>query len=62
LQIGTEALSGVVGAAKWKYRLGNTLSGRRPSVPISALSLMCVARRRGRFVTGCLCRARIELG
>jgi ubiquinone/menaquinone biosynthesis C-methylase UbiE len=46
-QIGAEALSGVVGAAKWKYRLGNMLSGRRPSAPTSALSLMCVARRRG---------------
>ena len=46
-QIGAEALSGVVGAAKWKYRLGNMLSGRRPSAPTSALSSMCVARRRG---------------
>ncbi|WP_431130662.1 hypothetical protein [Variovorax paradoxus] len=47
LQIGAEALSGVVGAATWKYRLGNTLSGRRPSVPTIALSMMCVTRRRG---------------
>ncbi|MET3917010.1 SAM-dependent methyltransferase [Variovorax sp. OAS795] len=46
-QIGAEALSGQVGAAQWKYRLGNMLSGRRPSSPSSALSLMCVARRRG---------------
>ena len=46
-QIGAEALSGVVGAVKWKYRLGNMLSGRRASSPTSALLLMCVARRRG---------------
>ena len=45
-QIGAEALSGVVGAAKWKYRLGNMLSGRRASSPTSALSLMCVAKCR----------------
>lgn len=46
-QIGADALRGVVGPAQWKYRLGNVLSGRRPSSPTSALSLMCVARRRG---------------
>jgi len=45
-RIGAEALSGVVGPAQWKYRIGNMLSGRRPSSPTSALSLMCVATRR----------------
>lgn len=45
-QIGAEALQGEVGPAQWKYRVGNALSGRRPSSPTSALSLMCVATRR----------------
>jgi SAM-dependent methyltransferase len=46
-QIGAEALSGVVGPAQLKYRIGNVLSGRQPSAATSALSLMCVATRRG---------------
>jgi ubiquinone/menaquinone biosynthesis C-methylase UbiE len=44
-QVGADALEGVVGPAQWKYRLGNLLSGRDPSAPTSALSLMCVARK-----------------
>lgn len=44
-QIGADALKGIVGPAQLKYRLGNILSGRSPSVSTSALSLMCIARR-----------------
>ncbi len=44
-QVGAEALKGVVGPAEFKYRLGNVLSGRKPTAHTSALSLMCVARR-----------------
>lgn len=44
-QVGASALRGVVGPAQWKYRIGNVLSGRRPSARSSALSLMCIARR-----------------
>lgn len=46
-EIGAEALQGDWGKAEWKYRVGNLLSGRNPSAPTSALSLMCVARRTG---------------
>jgi len=28
-----------------EYRMGNLLSGRRPSAAASALSLMCIAKR-----------------
>ncbi|SOD28133.1 Methyltransferase domain-containing protein [Variovorax sp. YR752] len=45
-QIGAQALAGDVGPAQWKYRMGNVLSGRDPKAPASALSLMCVARRK----------------
>lgn len=44
-QVGEEALAGTAGPAAWKYRVGNILSGRDPSAPTSALSLMCVARK-----------------
>lgn len=44
-QVGAQALSGSVGPAQWKYRMGNVLSGRDPAAPGSALSLMCIARR-----------------
>lgn len=45
-QVGADALRGVVGPSQWKYRLGHLLSGRNPAAPTSALSLMCIARRR----------------
>ncbi|MEI6946668.1 class I SAM-dependent methyltransferase [Paraflavisolibacter sp. H34] len=44
--VGKEVLQGVKGKAEFKYRLGNLLSGRNPSSDASALSLMCVARRK----------------
>lgn len=44
-QIGAQALTGNVGPAQWKYRMGNRLSGRDPAAAASALSLMCIARR-----------------
>jgi hypothetical protein len=39
-------LQGQHGTAEWKYRTANLLSGRHPAARTSALSLMCVARRR----------------
>jgi ubiquinone/menaquinone biosynthesis C-methylase UbiE len=44
---GAEVLSGVMGKADMKYRLVNILSGRKPASKTSALSLMCVATKRG---------------
>lgn len=46
-QIGADALSGKVGPAEWKYRLGNLFSGRMPGAATSALSLMCIAKKQG---------------
>ncbi len=45
-ELGEEVLTGKKGRAEFKYRLGNWLSGRNPNADKSALSLMCVARRR----------------
>lgn len=45
-QLGAEVLAGRHGPAEFKYRLGSLLSGRDPAAPESALSLMCVARKR----------------
>jgi ubiquinone/menaquinone biosynthesis C-methylase UbiE len=45
-EVGAEALEGVMGKAEWKYRLGNILSGRNPNADTSALSLMCVSKKR----------------
>lgn len=45
-EAGAEALQGVKGKAEWKYRLGNILSGRNPNAATSALSLMCVAKKK----------------
>ena len=44
-QLGAEVLEGQRGKAKLKYRIGNILSGRNPNSDISALTLMCVARK-----------------
>jgi ubiquinone/menaquinone biosynthesis C-methylase UbiE len=44
-QVGAGALLGDKGKAELKYRLGNLLSGRNPSLDKSALTLMCVARK-----------------
>jgi ubiquinone/menaquinone biosynthesis C-methylase UbiE len=43
--IGEEVLQGVSGKADFKYVLGNILSGRNPSSPKSALTLMCIAKK-----------------
>lgn len=43
---GAEVLKGEKGKADFKYRLGSILSGRNPEADTSALSLMCVAKRR----------------
>lgn len=45
-QLGAEVLDGHHGVAEWKYRIGSLLSGRHPDAAHSALSLMCVARKR----------------
>jgi len=45
-QLGAEVLKGQHGPAELKYRLGSLLSGRDPQAPHSALSLMCVARKK----------------
>lgn len=45
-EVGAEVLKGNMGKAEWKYKLGNVLSGRRPSAATSALSLMCVAKKK----------------
>lgn len=44
--VGAEVLTGVRGKAELKYRLGNLLSGRNPASEGSALTLMCVARKK----------------
>ncbi|WP_439882587.1 class I SAM-dependent methyltransferase [Pontibacter sp. MBLB2868] len=44
--LGAEVLQGNKGRAELKYRIGNLLSGRNPSADTSALSLMCVAKRK----------------
>ncbi|WP_247237860.1 class I SAM-dependent methyltransferase [Telluribacter sp. SYSU D00476] len=44
--LGAEIMQGNVGRAAFKYRLGNLLSGRHPDAKTSALSLMCVARKK----------------
>ncbi|WP_295773568.1 class I SAM-dependent methyltransferase [uncultured Mucilaginibacter sp.] len=43
--LGREVLEGKTGKAEFKYRLGHVLSGRNPSSPNSALTLMCVAKK-----------------
>lgn len=45
-KLGAEVLQGQIGKAEFKYRIGNILSGRNPDADISALSLMCVARKK----------------
>ena len=45
--VGADALKGIKGKADLKYRLGNLLSGRNPSSSKSALTLMCVAKKKG---------------
>ncbi|QJD96962.1 class I SAM-dependent methyltransferase [Mucilaginibacter robiniae] len=44
--LGEEVLQGNIGNPEMKYKIGNILSGRNPSLPSSALSLMCVAKRK----------------
>lgn len=44
--LGSEVLKGYKGKAELKYRIGNILSGRNPNADTSALSLMCVARKK----------------
>lgn len=43
--LGKEVLEGKTGPVEFKYKLGNFLSGRKPSAKESALSLMCVAKK-----------------
>ncbi|WP_210463517.1 MULTISPECIES: class I SAM-dependent methyltransferase [Rufibacter] len=45
-ELGAEVLQGQKGKASLKYRLGNILSGRDPNADASALSLMCVAKKK----------------
>ena len=45
-QVGAQVLDGEHGPAELKYCIGNLLSGRHPKAAHSALSLMCVARKR----------------
>jgi ubiquinone/menaquinone biosynthesis C-methylase UbiE len=45
-QLGAQVLQGQKGKAEFKYLLGNFLSGRNPNADESALSLMCVARKK----------------
>ncbi|MBK1440219.1 class I SAM-dependent methyltransferase [Parapedobacter sp. ISTM3] len=45
--LGKEVFEGKTGPVELKYKLGNLLSGRNPSSPASALTLMCVARKNG---------------
>ncbi|KAA3439604.1 class I SAM-dependent methyltransferase [Rufibacter hautae] len=45
-ELGSEVLQGQKGKASLKYRLGNILSGRDPNADSSALSLMCVAKKK----------------
>lgn len=47
---GAEIFKGSVGKAAFKYRLGNVLSGRNPNARSSALSLMCVAKKKMELV------------
>lgn len=44
--VGSEIFQGVTGKAPFKYRLGNFLSGRNPGSKASALTLMCVAKKK----------------
>ncbi|WP_183559860.1 class I SAM-dependent methyltransferase [Mucilaginibacter sp. SP1R1] len=44
-ELGEEVLQGQKGKTELKYRLGNILSGRNPNADISALTLMCLAKR-----------------
>lgn len=44
--LGAEVLSGKWGKADFKYRVGSILSGRNPNSDKSALSLMCVAKKK----------------
>lgn len=43
--LGAEVLEGKKGRAALKYRIGNVLSGRHPDLELSAINMMCVARR-----------------
>ncbi|MFP9098019.1 class I SAM-dependent methyltransferase [Flavobacterium sp. RHBU_24] len=43
--LGSEIFNGDTGPVEFKYKLGNFLSGRNPSAPHSALTLMCVAKK-----------------
>lgn len=45
-ETGAEVLKGDWGKAELKYRIGNMLSGRNPFAASSALSMMCVARKK----------------
>ncbi len=44
-KLGEEVLAGKTGPVEFKYKLGNIMSGRNPSSPSSALTLMCVAHK-----------------
>ncbi len=44
--IGADVLQGNYGRSIWKCRLAQRLSGINPDLPESALSLMCIARRK----------------
>ncbi len=44
--LGSEVFKGQTGKAEFKYRLGNLLSGRNPNAKGSALTLMCVAKKK----------------
>jgi SAM-dependent methyltransferase len=44
--VGASALDGQIGVARLKYRLAQRLSGLTPGTERTALTLMCVARRR----------------
>jgi len=44
-ELGNEVFEGRSGPMAFKYKLGNILSGRNPSVSRSALTLMCVAKK-----------------
>jgi ubiquinone/menaquinone biosynthesis C-methylase UbiE len=45
-ELGSEVLEGKAGPVEMKYKLGNILSGRNPEALKSALTLMCVARKK----------------
>ena len=44
-KLGADVFQGNTSKADFKFRMANILSGRNPSAPESALSLMCIARK-----------------